>query len=489
MHLGLVLEMVQSGYGNRTAVTAGNATLDYAALAGRSWAASEYFRELGVPSVVYIGSNHLAYPVSLFGAAGAGVPFIPLSYRLGSDQLAAQIDAHPGSLIVHSDPAPAGPDPERALPCQSFLDRIEGMDADPPPPVDPELPCVLLYTSGTTAAPKAAVLRHRHLMSYLFGTVEFASAEEHETALISVPPYHIAGVANLLSNVFAGRRIIYLDRFEPEVWLQTVRDEQVTQTMVIPTMLARVVTHLDGVADAGAPSLRSLSYGGARMPVPVLQRAVELFPGTGFVNAYGLTETSSTVALLGPDDPIVRARLGSVGRLLPGIELEVRDESGTPLPVGETGLLFFRGEQIAGEYAGTHAGRSVVDESGWFSSRDRGWIDQEGFLFIEGRADDTIIRGGENIAPAEIEDVLLACEGIVDAAVVGLADEEWGQRLVAVVVQEGPAAVTADELKGMVRDQLRSSRTPESIEFWPELPRTDTGKLLRRQIVARLAGG
>ncbi len=131
----------------------------------------------------------------------------------------------------------------------------------------------------------------------------------------------------------------------------------------------------------------------------------------------------------------------------------------------------------------------MVDEGGWFASRDRGRIDDEGYLFIEGRADDTIIRGGENIAPAEIEDVLLSCDGIVDAAVVGLPDDEWGQRLVAIVVHEGPAAVTADELKGMVRGQLRSSKTPESIEFWPELPRTDTGKLLRRQIVAQLAEG
>ncbi len=499
MHLGLLLEMVHSGYGKRTALSAGPDGLDYAGLAERCWAATDHLVELGVPSVAYVGGNHLAYPLALFGAAGAGVPFIPLNYRLGAEQLAAQLDAHPGSLVVHSDTPPAGSDPARTITCQAFLDRFEGVAAEPPPPVDPDLPCILLYTSGTTAAPKAAVLRHRHLMSYLLGTVEFGSAGEDEAALVSVPPYHIAGVANLLSNLYAGRRIIYLDRFDPEEWLRTVRHERVTQAMVIPTMLARVVTHLDaadGVDDAGTPSLRSLSYGGARMPTPLLQRAVELFPETGFVNAYGLTETSSTVALLGPEDhraalasedPQVRARLGSVGRLLPGIELEVRGEDGACLPVGETGLLFFRGEQIAGEYAGEHAANPVVDEQGWFSSRDRGRIDEDGYVFIEGRADDTIIRGGENIAPAEIEDVLLACEGIVDAAVVGLADDEWGQRLVAVVVPEGPAAVTEEELKRLVRRQLRSSKTPESIEFWPELPRTDTGKLIRRQIVARLA--
>jgi acyl-CoA synthetase (AMP-forming)/AMP-acid ligase II len=311
---------------------------------------------------------------------------------------------------------------------------------------------------------------------------------------VSVPPYHIAGVANLLSNLYAGRSIVYLDRFSPEDWLETVRGEGITQAMVIPTMLARVVTHLGEAHDSGTPTLRSLSYGGARMPTPVLHRAMRLFSTTDFVNAYGLTETSSTIALLGPEDhrdafvaadPRALARLGSVGRLLPGIELEVRDEEGGLVAEGELGLLFFRGEQISGEYAGG----SVLDHDGWFSSRDRGRIDEDGSLFIEGRADDTIIRGGENIAPAEIEDVLIACDGIVDAAVVGLPDDEWGQRLVAVVVGAPGTSVTADQLKDAVRDRLRSSKTPEVIEFWSELPRTDTGKLLRRQVVAQLAGG
>ncbi len=494
MHLGLVLDMIHSGYTGRAAVTAEGDTLDFAGLAERSWAASARFTELGVPSVIYMGGNHVAYPVSLFGAAGAGVPFIPLNYRLGTEQLATQISAHPGAFVVYGDgDVPTGADPEHWAPCQAFLASLVGVEADPPPPQDADLPCVLLYTSGTSAAPKAAILRHRHLMSYLFGTVEFGSAEEHEIALVSVPPYHIAGVANLLSNLYAGRRIIYLDRFDPETWLDTVRDEKVTQAMVIPTMLARVVNHLDAADDAEAPSLKALSYGGARMPTPVLRRAMELFPTTGFVNAYGLTETSSTIALLGPDDhraaftsedPDVRARLGSVGRLLPGIELEVRDEEGNPVPEGALGLLYLRGDQISGEYAGG----SLLDEDGWFSSRDHGRIDRDGYLFIEGRADDTIIRGGENIAPAEIEDVLVSCDGIVDAVVVGMPDDEWGQRLVAVVVAGEHGSLGSDELKEVVRGRLRSSKTPETIEFWPELPRTDTGKLLRRQVIAQLAG-
>jgi acyl-CoA synthetase (AMP-forming)/AMP-acid ligase II len=261
-------------------------------------------------------------------------------------------------------------------------------------------------------------------------------------------------------------------------------------------MLARIVSHLGSAETADTPTLRSLSYGGSRIPVPVLKRALELFPTTDFVNAYGLTETSSTIALLGPEDhrqalvssdPAALQRLESVGRLLPGIELQLRDEDGAPVAEGESGLIFVRGEQVAGEYRGA----SAVDADGWFATRDRGRVDAEGYLFIEGRSDDTIIRGGENIAPAEIEDVLLTHAHVVDAVVVGLPDEEWGQRLAGVVVLREDAVpeteVSEAELREWVRERLRSSKTPDTIEFWVDLPRTDTGKLLRREVVSRLS--
>jgi acyl-CoA synthetase (AMP-forming)/AMP-acid ligase II len=491
MQLGLVLGMAAGGFGDRTAISAGGDTISYQGLADRSWAASASFVERGVTSVVYLGSNHLTYPVALFGAAGAGVPFVPLNYRLGDDQLRAQLGAHPGALVIYEGERRAFADPELWVPRQEFYESLAGRAAPEPAEQDPESTCLLLYTSGTTSAPKAAVLRHRHLVSYLFTACEFGSAEEDDAALVAVPPYHIAGVANLLSNLYAGRRIVYLDRFDPGLWLDTVRQERVTQAMVIPTMLARIVDHLGDVTDSGTPTLASLSYGGSRMPPPVLHRALELFGSTGFVNAYGLTETSSTIALLGPedhraalesDDPVVHARMASVGQLLPGIELEVRDEDGQVLPQGATGLIFLRGDQISGEYAGVQ----LLDDDGWFPTRDRGHVDEDGYLFVEGRADDTIIRGGENIAPAEIEDVLLDHHGIVDAVVVGLPDDEWGQRLVGVVVLGEEAKVEQNELRDLVRSRLRSSKTPEHIEFWDELPRTDTGKLLRRTVIARL---
>src|SRR5262249_35318069 len=161
-------------------------------------------------------------------------------------------------------------------------------------------------------APKAVVLRHRHLTSYVITSVEFAGAEETDATLVSVPPYHVAGVANVLSNVYAARRIVYLPAFSPEAWLQNVREEGITNAMVVPTMLARIVDYLDeNDEEAQASTLRSLAYGGARMPITVLERALIAFNDTDFVNAYGLTETSSTIAVLGPDDHRDKSKLGS----------------------------------------------------------------------------------------------------------------------------------------------------------------------------------
>ena len=403
--------------------------------------------------------------------------------------------AHPQALVVSDEAWIAEHAPERSRSISTFLDSLSADSAgrgNPPSPGEADDVAVVLYTSGTSGTPKAALLRHRNLASYVFTTVEFAQASEDEAALVTVPTYHIAGLANLLSNLYAGRRIVYLENFDPELWLETIRTESITQAMVVPTMMARVVRFLDG-ADAKVPTLRTLAYGGSRMPIPVLEEALARFPDAGFVNAYGLTETSSTIALLSPDDhraglssdqPVARARLGSVGRVIPGVEVEVRDEDGAPLPVQTPGLIFLRGEQVSGEYAGV----SVLDAEGWFPTGDKGWVDDEGYLFIEGRADDTIIRGGENVSPAEIEDVLMQHPAVGDAAVVGVPDDEWGQRIAAVVCIDGPdGSIVSEDLTEWVRQRLRSSKTPDLVVFWAELPRTATGKLLRRQILADLS--
>ncbi|MFG2969493.1 class I adenylate-forming enzyme family protein [Streptomyces sp. NPDC048288] len=497
MNISMLLDMAAEGFGDRVVVGRADDGLTAARLRELAAGGAGLIRSAEADAIVYLAVNGPALPAALFAAAGAGVPLVPVNYRLGDAQLDALLANHPRALGI-ADPAHDAALRRAGLPVLSpaeWLDRAAGQtdpraDADP---VVPGAPAVLIYTSGTTAAPKGVVLRHHNLVSYVLGTVEFAGAGPDEAALVSVPPYHIAAVSNVLTNLYAGRRAVTLEQFTPEGWLDLVRRQRITNAMVVPTMLARIMDTAG--LDRSVPSLRALAYGGARMPVRVVETALRAWPHVDFVNAYGLTETSSTITVLGPrehrtavasDDPAVRARLGSAGLPVPGVELEVRDPSGAVAAPGETGQIWVRGEQVSGEYAG---GGSAVDERGFFHTRDRGRLDHDGYLHIEGRADDTIIRGAENIAPAEIEDVLLGHPDVLDAVVVGLPDEEWGQRIEAVVVLRDGVSVDPESLRAQVRATLRGSKTPERITRWPELPRTPTGKLIRRDIVEALTAG
>ncbi len=494
MDLELLLSMAASLDEGRTAVTGPDGrSLTTGQLQAAAVGAATLLRDAGGSRVAFCGANGLAFPVTLFGAVAARLAFVPLNYRLADAQL--------GQIVTDDEMAVASADQgdrlER-LGARRIFDAGEFVDvareATPfagAAPLNPDDVAMLLYTSGTTAAPKAALLRHRHLAAYVIGTVEFGSAAPDEAALLSVPPYHIAGVINLLSNLYMGRRVVYLDAFDPERWLQVVREQSITHAMVVPTMLARIVSVLGGES-ADAPNLRTISYGGAKMPAAVILKALELFPDVAFTNAYGLTETSSTISVLGPDDhrralasddPAVRVRLGSAGLPLPGVEIEIRDNENRSCPPGVSGGIYVRGEQVAGEYVG-----AVGPTDGWFATRDRGHIDEDGYVFVEGRSDDTIIRAGENIAPAEIEDVLLAHDDISDCAVVGIDDEEWGQRIAAAVVLVKGAASTPDDIRSYARAQLRSSKTPDLVVVFDELPYTDTGKLLRRVVREELTG-
>ncbi len=489
MHLSSLVEMIESGFEDRELlgtvdrrVTGG----EFGRLVRRGAAAIAGNGE----AVVYVGENHALLPVALLAAAWAGVPFVPVNYRLEDHHLNALVARQPNAVVL-ADPHAAS---RLDAPNVHVLDEwLAALPADPSavdPPVDDDEVAVVLHTSGTTSEPKSALLRHRHLMAYLLGAVEFGGAGEDEAVLVSVPPYHVAGVANMLSNLFAGRRLVYLRSFDAATWLATAREERVSHAMVVPTMLARIVDELGG-GGAGLSTLRSLSYGGAKVSERVLLSALAAFPDTGFVNAYGLTETASTIAVLGPDDhrdaissqdPVVRRRLSSAGRVLPMVEVEIRDEFEDPVPAGTVGMIFLRGEQISGEYATG----SLLDDDGWFCTRDRGSLDVDGYLFIEGRSDDTIIRGGENIAPAEIEEVLLAHPDVAEACVVGVPDDEWGQRIIAAVVLRDGVTVGEQELQEAVRRELRGSKTPDSVLFRESLPHTETGKLLRRVVLQQV---
>jgi acyl-CoA synthetase (AMP-forming)/AMP-acid ligase II len=499
--ISMLLSMASSACPDRVAFGRRADGPSYAQLEGDVAAGATWLRRRSPGSVVFLGQNSPELPLLLFAGAAAGVPVAPLNYRL-PDQILRELIGRLEAPVVIAGPgyldaatrAMTGTDWE-VLAARDWIEAARALAPAPGPAAETDAgsAAVLLFTSGTTAEPKCVVVRHENLLSYVLGTVELAGAGESDCALISVPPYHVAGVGSALTNVYAGRRMVYLPDFSPRGWLDLVRSEAVTSAMVVPTMLARIVDYLDG-ALADCPSLAALAYGGARMPLPVLERALRAFPSTAFVNAYGLTETSSTISMLGPEDhrtaldsgnAAARARLASVGRPISGVDLQVRAPDGAVLGAGEEGELWVRGEQVSGEYQG--AG-SVLDGEGWFPTRDLAWLDGDGYLFLRGRSDDTIIRGGENIAPAEVEDALLAHPAVAETAVIGMPDDEWGQRLVAVVVAREGKAVNTAELKAHVRSLLRGSRTPDEVVFVAELPRTPTGKVIRRSLVDTVRG-
>lgn len=490
MSISLLLEMAASADPDRVAVVSDETRYSTGELSVLADGGAGLVAASGAQSLAYIGMGGAMLPLLMFAAARAGVPFAPLNYRLSAAALHELIDRLPQPLVVVDSEYRDVLADTGVIDSGTFCATARTAEPAAAWP-DPDDVAVVLFTSGTTSRPKAVELSHNNLTSYVTGTVEFASADPDDAALICVPPYHIAGVGAALTNLYAGRRSVYLRRFDPAHWVQLVQAESVTTATVVPTMLERIVAELERRPSA-LPTLRNLAYGGSKVALPLVRKALDLLPGVGFVNAYGLTETSSTVSVLTPEDhrtaylsadEAVRRRLGSVGRPVPGIEAAIRDDEGRALPAGVTGELFVRGEQVSGKYTGIG---SVLDADGWFATRDIALIDDEGYLFIVGRSDDTIIRGGENIAPAEIEDVLVEHPQVHEVAVVGAEDPQWGQIIVAIVVPEQGTAPDPDELRDFVKRSLRGSRTPDRVVFRDRLPTTPTGKVLRRELVTEL---
>ncbi|WP_033925837.1 class I adenylate-forming enzyme family protein [Sphingomonas sp. 35-24ZXX] len=489
MNIALFLEMAAEAAPDRIGLVCDGRRWTYSQLLAGARGAAARITESGCCHVALLDESSEAAVLALFGAALAGIAYCPLNYRLADLDLGALLQRIEPALVIGDEGRAtrlcAG---NLAMSRSAFVEASLANSSDSVEAAEGEGIAIQLFTSGTTAAPKAAILRHSNLVSYILGTVEFASADESDAALVCVPPYHIAGISALLSSIYSMRRIVMLPAFSPEAWLELARSEGVTNAFVVPTMLARIIDAMERRGETALPALRAIAYGGGKMPLEVIEKALALLPDTGFTNAYGLTETSSTVALLGPEDhreahrsadPSVRARLASVGRPLPTVEIEIRGEDGQVLPAGSPGEIYVRGDQVSGEYRE----KSALTADRWFPTRDAGYIDADGFLFLSGRADDVIVRGGENMSPGEIEDVLLTHPAVADACAVGVPSIEWGEAVgVALVVRDGHQTPDADELRQLVRERLRSSRVPEVIRFEQALPYNEMGKLLRREV-------
>ncbi len=492
----------------------GNRRLTYAQLADRVGRLATVFKSFGLGQrdvLAVLDTNSDLYIASYYAAAKAGLTFLPLNYRAKDLELEYMINTAGAKALLVGDRyvdlirriepklkldqlVATGEGDSKMPKIAKMAESVDPDDAEAE--VDDEDTSILMYTSGTTSLPKGVMLCFRDFTAYVTANVEMADGTDRGVALVCVPFYHIAGTTAYMTNIWTGRKTVVMPQFDAKTWLKLVERERVTHAFVVPTMMKQLLDE-PSFSKTDLSSLQNLAYGGAAMPVQVIRRAIEMFPKTvGFVNAYGQTETTSSLTILGPDDHRIEGspeekelklkRLNSIGRPLPDVEIRVRDEDGKWLPHGEVGEIVIRTPRIMKGYAGREDDARLPE--GWRATGDLGWVDQEGYVFFAGRKDDMIIRGGENIAPAEIEAVLMSHPAVDECAVIGAPSVEWGQTVKAFVVVRKGRKVSESELADFCRNRLASFKRPEQIEFIDALPKNPLGKILRKELRAPTGG-
>ncbi len=428
-------------------------------------------------------------------AAGCQVLFVGERYRDLVDAFREELSPAPAHLIALTERG-AAPIGKGGAPYEEYDEVLTGGGLEPVTTEAQDTDTtILMFTAGTTGRPKGVMLTHNSFSLYMLENVAPADPERAEVSLLVIPLYHVAGIQSVLSSIYGGRTTVVRPQFDPEEWLNAVEQERVTHSVVVPTMLKQVIDH-PHFADRDLSSLRQITYGAASMPLDVIVKAVEALPHVGFINAFGQTETASTVTVLGPEDHDLagsgeeRARklqrlAGSIGKALPGVEVCIMDDSGHRLAPEAIGNIAVRGPRIMAGYWNDSGATSATIRGGWVFTGDLGWADDDGYFYLTGRAKDVIKRGGELISPEEIENVIDSHPAVDEVAVIGAADEEWGEQIRAIVVLRPGRSVSEAELIDHCRRRLASFKKPESVLFVDNLPRNEIGKVLKEELRER----
>ena len=444
-----------------------------------------------------------------FAVAKMGAIFVPLNFRAKQDELTHMLNHSEAAVVLVGDRyvdmvKAMRPNLTSVKTVIAFDGKPEGMlnyeevlASAPADEVFTEIGdddvTILMYTAGTTGLPKGVPLTHNSFAVYVMGNVTPCDPDIEETNVLTVPLYHVAGIQAMLAAVYGGRTIAMMRQFEVKSWMQVVQDQKANRAMLVPTMLKWVVDDPDR-EKYDLSSLRVVTYGAAPMPLEVIKKAIELFPGVMFINAFGQTETASTITSLGPEDHMFTGKeteeekekkfkrlANSIGRAMDDVEVKIFDEEGKEVPLGEVGEICAKSDRImSGYWKDDEKTAKALTKDGWLKTGDKGYMDEDGYIYLAGRGDDMIIRGGENISPEEVENILYAHPAIDDAAVIAAADADWGQVPVAVVVLKKGESATPDDIMEFCRQKLSSFKRPREVFFIDELPRTSTGKVLKR---------
>ena len=485
--------------------------LTYAELADRSNRLANALAERGVRAGDRIAVMDVNTPMhfeAYFAAARLDAIYVPLNFRGHGEEVGYPLRHAAPKVIAAGERYVSlidGLDASAKLLLANGSgsqgwDSLDALihDADPDemffPEQPPEETAVLLFTAGTTGLPKAVMLSHTSFTSFMLTSMDPPDPDTEESTILTLPLYHVAGLQAALAGVFGGRTIILQHQFEPHEWMALVQKHRAERALIVPTMLKQLLDHPE-FDRHDLSSLRVVTYGGASMPPSLIERALPLLPGVQFINAFGQTETGSTIAMVPPEDHVLsgppelvekrRKRLSSIGRPLPDVEVRIVQEDGQDLPLGETGEIVARGPRLMRGYWGQPDATADTVHDGWLYTGDLGYQDEDGYIYLSGRAKDFIKRGGEMVAPEEVEHILHACPGVEECAVIGLPDETWGERVVAVVVPTPGVELPEESLLDACQGLARFKR-PEQVIFVGELPRNSLGKVLKNQLRAQL---
>jgi len=447
--------------------------------------------------VAFLGKNRPEYFEIVFGAAEVGAVCVAVNWRLSWREIAFVLsDAGARLLFVGADLVPLVEKVEDELPGTTFvaLDdhprwpsyeswtaRHVAVDAGYEP--DTDTVALQLYTSGTTGLPKGAMLTNGNLFAMAAAAGPVWGFRPGMVSLGVAPLFHIAGSGWNLMVLAAGGHVVLQREVDAEAILRDIPRYGVTHGLLVPAILQMILARREA-GGAGASSLETVVYGASPISDDVLLALFDAFD-CDFVQAYGLTETSGAVTVL-PAEDHDRARpelLRSCGRPLPGVELRIVDpETGADCEDGAVGEVLIRSAQVmAGYWNRPEATAEAITADGWFHSGDAGFL-RDGRLYLHDRIKDMIVTGAENVYPAEVENVLMRHPAIVDAAVIGVPDERWGEAVKAVVVLAQGADVTAEELIAFARNDLAHYKCPRSVDLVDELPRNPSGKVQKREL-------
>lgn len=369
--------------------------------------------------------------------------------------------------------------------------RAAQPDHDPDIDVNPDDVAVQMYTSGTTGHPKGVQVSHRAF--YVLNEIAEQSGEPEEewttwtdqdVSLLAMPNFHIGGTGWALIGLYAGAKHVVLGEFTPAGCLQAIRDHGISKLFIVPAAMQFVLAD-PTCADTDFSTLKYIVYGASPIPLPLLQRAMDVFQ-CGFIQLYGMTETIGVGTYLPAEDhrPDGHPRMRSAGKTRPGVTVAIKDSAGNVVPNGVIGEICIKSpSNMLGYWKRPDATASTLID-GWVHTGDAGFMDDDGYVYVQDRIKDMIVSGGENIYPAEVESALHGLEGIADVAVIGVPDDKWGEAVKACVVLKPGASLTPEQIIAFARERIAGYKVPKSVDFLDVLPRNPAGKILKRELRA-----